>query len=96
MVTAGSAAMGTTSNNSFFALDDFRFPPGSVGRKRRITLSKKFGSQAPVLVSLIGVDIVGQVPRTGMRLLAGTADMDTIESLEGEAVSRSPSTLWPY
>ena len=39
---------------------------------------------------------MGEVPWTGMRLLTGAVDMDIIESLEGEAVSLSPSTLWPY
>jgi len=95
--------------------------PGGVGgnitKATHRILSKKYGSRAPVLVSLIGVDIVGGVPRnepsrTGMRtdglvsipgnacaacntaldaeggMLTCVADIDIIESLEGEAVNR--------
>ena len=98
--------------------------PGGVGRNiaeavHRI-LSKKPGSQTPVLVSLVGEDTMGGVLRnqlslTGMRtdglilasgkasavcnmvldteggLITGVADMDIIESLEGNAVSPSHS-----
>jgi len=98
--------------------------PGGVGRNigeatHRI-LSNKSGSQAPVLISLIGEDVVGGVLRnellrigmrtdglitipgeasavcnmvldTGGGLITGVADMDIIESLEGNTVSLSPS-----
>ena len=94
--------------------------PGGVGRNiaeatHRI-LSKKSGSQTPVLVSLIGEDTMGgvlrnELSRIGMRtdglipipgkassvcnmmldteggLITGVADMDIIESLEGDTVS---------
>jgi len=94
--------------------------PGGVGRNiaeaaHRI-ISKEAGPQAPVLVSLVGEDIMGRVLRDelsliGMRtdglilapgkssavcnmvldteggLITGVADMDIIESLEGNAVS---------
>lgn len=100
------------------------FSPGGVGRNiaeaaHRI-LSRKSGFQTPVLVSLVGEDIVGgvlrnELSRIGMRinglipilgkasavcnmvldteggLVAGVADMDIIESLEGRAVSLPPS-----
>ena len=97
--------------------------PGGVGRNiaeatHRI-LSKKSGSQTPVLVSLIGEDTMGgvlrnELSRIGMRmdglipipgkassvcnmvldteggLITGMADMDIIESLEGDTVSLLP------
>lgn len=96
--------------------------PGGVGRNvaeatHRI-LSKASSSQAPVLVSLVGEDIMGgvlrdELSRIGMRtdglisapeeasavcnmvmdteggLIAGVANMDIIESLEGKEVNLS-------
>jgi len=60
-------------------------------------------------LSRTGVKIDGLIPIPGKAcavcdmvldteegILTGVADMDIIESLEGEAVSLSPLTLWPY
>lgn len=131
LVIVGSAAMDITSRackqpglESTHSLHSttpgsVSLSPGGVGRNvaeatHRI-LSKTSSSQAPVLVSLVGEDIMGRVlrdelSRIGMRtdglistpektsavcnmvmdteggLIAGVADMDIVESLEGKAI----------
>lgn len=121
--TRKQPAMETTHSSHSTTPGSVSLSPGGVGRNiaeatHRI-LSRKSGSQTPVLVSVVGEDIMGgvlrdELSRIGIRtdglipipggasavcnimldteggLITGVADMDIVESLEGEAVSISP------